>query len=508
MAGRDGASVTLDRDFVIGEVDKRIFGSFIEHMERVVYGGIYEPGHPLADEDGFRRDIIALVREMDIPFVRYPGGNFVSGYNWLDGIGPVEQRPKRLELAWIAVETNRVGVNEFMSWSRKAGTEVNMAVNLGTQGVDSARHLVEYCNHPGGSTWSDLRKSHGHADPYGIRTWCLGNEMDGPWQISNRSGDEYGRIASQAGKVMKKVDPRIELVACGSSNDRIASYPEWDSVVLDYTYDIADYISLHVYYSGVGTDSRTYLARALDMDRQIKTIAATCDYVKAKKRSKKTLYLSFDEWGLWSEQERANRDRWTWRWEDANAVSEGMYSFEDALVAGSMLLTLLNNADRVKIACQAQLVNHLSLINCAEGGRSWRQTIFYPFKHTSLYGRGTALRPVVDSPSYETKDYGSVPLLDIAAVLKADGGELTLFAVNRDLEKPLMMEALLRGFGKYRLAEHIVYESADLKAGNNLHNPDRVVPHAGRGCAVEGERVKAALPRASWNVIRLGRTKD
>ncbi len=495
------AKVVIDRDFVIGAVDPRIFGSFVEHMERVVYGGIYEPGHPLADEEGFRKDIIGLVREMGIPIVRYPGGNFLSGYNWLDGIGPRDRRPRQLDLAWIAVESNEIGLNEFLAWSRKAGTEVNMAVNLGTQGIDAARHIVEYCNHSGGSTWSDLRKAHGHAAPYGIRTWCLGNEMDGPWQIGSRTAQEYGRIAAQAGMVMKKVDRDIELVACGSSNDRIGSYPEWDSVVLDHTYDVADYISLHIYYSGVGSDTPTYLARTLDMDRQIKTIVAACDLARAKKRSRKTMYLSFDEWGLWSEEERAHRNAWSWRWEDANAISEGMYSFEDALVAGSMLLTLLNNADRVRIACQAQLVNHLSLFNCAKGGASWKQTLFYPFKHASLYGRGTALRCVVDSPRYDTKEYGGVPLLDTAAV--AGDGTLTIFAINRDLEKPLVLETHLRGLGRQKLKEHIVYESDDLKAGNTLARPDAVVPRAGSGCVVDGERLRVALRRASWNVIRL-----
>src|ERR687898_1948280 len=201
------AKITIDPNFRIGEVDPRLYGSFIEHLGRAIYGGIYEPEHPTADDIGFRQDVLDLVRELDVPIIRYPGGNFVSGYDWEDGVGPVEERPRRLDLAWRTVETNQVGTNEFAAWAERAGAEVMMAINLGTRGVDAARNLVEYCNHPSGSHYSDLRRSHGVEDPHGVKVWCLGNEMDGPWQIGRKTPQEYGRLACEAAKAMKWVDP-------------------------------------------------------------------------------------------------------------------------------------------------------------------------------------------------------------------------------------------------------------------------------------------------------------
>lgn len=278
------ARVIVDKEYKIGEVDKRIYGSFIEHMGRAVYEGIYEPDHPQADENGFRKDVQALIKELQVPIIRYPGGNFLSGYNWEDGVGPVEKRPRRLDLAWQTTETNEVGTNEFLTWAKKVNTEVNMAVNLGTRGIDAACNLVEYCNHPKGSYWSDLRRSHGYEQPYGIKTWCLGNEMDGPWQIGHKTADEYGRLAAETAKVMKWVDPSIELVACGGSNSGMPTFIDWEAKVLEHTYEHVDYISLHTYYGNRDNNLPNYLARSMDLDHFIKSVAATCDYVKAKTR--------------------------------------------------------------------------------------------------------------------------------------------------------------------------------------------------------------------------------
>lgn len=502
MSLKKVATLFVDKEFKIGEIDKRIYGSFIEHMERVVYGGIYEPGHPLSDEQGFRKDVIELVRETQIPIFRYPGGNFLSGYNWEDGVGPVEKRPVKLDLAWIAFEKNIIGTNEFMQWAKKANTEVNMAVNLGTRGADEARNLVEYCNFKGGSYWSDLRISHGFKEPYKIKTWCLGNEMDGPWQIGHKTADEYGRLALESGKLMKWTDHDIELVVCGSSNSKIETYPQWDAVVLDHTYPVADMISLHTYYEKGDGDTPSFLAHGIDMDRQIKTIISACDYVKAKKRSNKTIYLSFDEWGIWNKEERASRSKWTFRWDNANAISEGSYSFEDALLTGSIMMTLINNSDRVKMACQAQLINHLSLINCAPGGRAWKQTIFYPFLHASLYGRGTALLNELKCASYETKDQGEVKYIDSAVVFNEEKNELTIFALNRDVENDIVLDCQLRGFNEFAPIEHIAYENYDLDAKNSLEN-DSVIPCVKKDIDIDGNSVKVQLTKASWNVIRL-----
>lgn len=501
MSETKTAKMVLDRDFKIGEVDKRIYGSFIEHLGRAVYGGIYEPGHPAADEMGFRKDVIDLVKQLNVPIIRYPGGNFVSGYNWEDGVGPVEMRPRRLELAWTTVETNKIGTNEFAEWAKKVGSEVMMAVNLGTRGADAARNLVEYCNHPEGSYWSDLRKSHGAKEPHKIKTWCLGNEMDGPWQIDHKTANEYGRVACESAKVMKWVDPTIELVACGSSNTGMPTFPEWEATVLDHTYEHIDYISLHNYYGNHENDTANFVAKSLDMDVFIKTVISTCDYIKAKKRSKKTINLSFDEWNVWFHSNEA--DKKIDRWSIAPPQLEDVYNLEDAMVVGCLLITMLKHADRLKMACMAQLVNVIAPIMTTNGGSSWRQTIFYPYMHTSVFGRGTVLNPIISSPVYDSKEFCDVPYLESVAVLSENKDELTIFAVNRDLENSLILECDARNFDKFKVVEHIILENDNIKAVNTELHPNTVTPHNRGNAAISDGHITATLPKFSWNVIRL-----
>lgn len=498
------ARMVVDESFKIAEIDPRIYGSFIEHLGRAVYGGIYEASHPAADSKGFRNDVKNLIQELNVPIIRYPGGNFVSGYNWEDGVGPVEHRPKRLELAWRTVEPNLVGTNEFAEWTREIGSEVMMAVNLGTRGVDAARNLLEYCNHPGGSYWSDLRRSHGYEQPHRIKTWCLGNEMDGPWQIGQKTPQEYGRLAYETAKAMRLVDPTIELVSCGSSNTAMPTFPEWEAVSLDHTYDVVDYVSLHQYYGNRDNDSANFLARSMDMEHFIRTVTATCDYVKAKKRSKKTMYLSFDEWNVWyhSNDADAKLEPWT----VGPPQLEDIYNFEDALLVGSMLITMLRHADRVKMACLAQLVNVIAPIMTENGGRAWKQTIFYPYLHASRYGRGVSLQPIVHSPKYDAQDYTDVPYLDSAVVYREEEEEITIFAVNRHLEESLDLECDVRGFENYRVSEHIVLEHDDLKAVNTA-DEEKVKPHNRGNAECRDGYVHARLSKASWNVITLRKAK-
>jgi alpha-N-arabinofuranosidase len=497
------ATMVLDKDYKVGQVDERIYGAFIEHLGRAIYGGIYEPDHPLADENGFRTDVIKLVKELRVPIIRYPGGNFVSGYNWEDGIGPREDRPRRLELAWRTVETNQVGTNEFIQWARKAGTQPMMAVNLGTRGIDAARNLVEYCNHPGGTYWSDLRKTHGYKNPHGIKTWCLGNEMDGSWQIGHKTAQEYGRIACEAAKVMKWVDPSIELAVCGSSHIHMPTFGAWEATVLEHTYDYIDYISLHQYYGNQDDDTANYLARTMDMDLFIKSVISICDYAKAKGRKKKDIHLSFDEWNVWYHSNES--DKKIEPWSIAPSQLEDVYNFEDALLVGSMLITLLKNAHRVKIACMAQLVNVIAPIMTENLGRAWRQTIYYPYLHASLYGRGCVLNPVISSPLYDSEDYNDVPYLDATAVMDEEKQILTILAVNRSLEDNLLLDCDIRSFEGYAVQEHIVLEHEDLKAYNTADNPDNVKPHSGGNAQVRDGQMTAILSKASWNVIRLSK---
>ncbi len=495
------AKISLHKNFTTGKIDERIFGSFIEHLGRAIYTGIYEPGHPTADKNGFRQDVIELVKELDVPIVRYPGGNFVSGYNWEDGVGPVEKRPKRAELAWRTIETNKVGTNEFIEWAKTVDTEVMMAVNLGTSGIDAARNLLEYCNHPGGSYYSDLRKEHGYEKPHDIKTWCLGNEMDGPWQIGHKTADEYGRLALETARAMKQVDPSIELVACGSSHRNMPTFAEWESAVLDHTYEYVDYLSLHAYYGNSDNDLPNYLAQSIDMDLFIKSVVSICDYIKAKKRSNKTINLSFDEWNVWFHSKEV--DKKIEPWTIAPPQLEDIYTFEDALLVGLMLITLLKHADRVKIACLAQLVNVIAPIMTREDGEAWRQTIFYPFYHASKYGRGIVLQSIIDSPTYDCKDFRGVPVLDAVTVLNEETDDLTIFAVNRGREDDLDLICNLKGFTDYKVIEHLVLEHVDIKATNTEENPDNVKPHRNGNSSFNDGFLKANLPKISWNVIRL-----
>jgi alpha-N-arabinofuranosidase len=492
--------MTVHREFTTGEVDKRIYGSFIEHLGRAVYGGIYEPGHPEADEQGFRKDVLGLVRELDVPIVRYPGGNFVSGYNWEDGVGPAEKRPARQDLAWMTLEPNKFGTNEFVQWARRANSQVMMAVNLGTRGPDAARNLVEYCNFPEGTAWSDLRRSHGFRKPHNIKLWCLGNEMDGPWQICHRTAAEYGRIAAEAAKVMKWTDPSIELVACGSSNARMPSFGNWEAEVLDHVYDYADYVSLHIYFGNRDNDTPNFLGKSLEMDSFIKTVAGICDLAKAKRHSNKTVNLSFDEWNVWFHSNDA--DKKIEKWTVAPPQLEDIYTMEDALVAGCMLITLLKNADRVKVACLAQLVNVIAPVMTENGGRAWRQSIFYPFMHASKYGRGTVLRCPVQSEKYDSKEYSGVPYLETVAVHNEEKEALTIFAVNRNLSESLELETGIHGFDGYRPVEHITLNNPDLKAVNSPQG-ETVKPAVLPPGSLDGTLLRTLLPPASWNVIRL-----
>ncbi len=497
------AKIILDKDFEVGKIDERLYGSFIEHLGRAVYGGIYEPDHETADELGFRKDVMDMVSKLGVPIVRYPGGNFVSGFNWEDSVGPVENRPHRLDLAWFTTETNEVGLHEFAEWAKKADSEIMYAINLGSRGPENARDIVEYANHPSGSKFSEMRIANGRKEPFGIKLWCLGNEMDGPWQMGQKTAKEYGRVANEAAKMMKWVDPSIELVACGSSSSEMDTFGSWEYEMLDECYENIDYVSLHRYYANPTGDTPGFLARTMDMDEFIKTVVAICDAVKGKKHSKHTVNLSFDEWNVWYHSREQDNEIWKQdKWNRALPLLEDIYNFEDALLVGSMLITLLKNADRVKVACLAQLVNVIAPIMTRNGGGCWAQTIFYPFMHASKYGRGTALKTLVDSPVYSCTDYDNVPYIDATATV-AEDGSVTVFCVNRDMEEDFELELDIRSFGELKITDHILLHHDDVKAVNAEENPDNVAPTKGPGGSVENGKLTVKIPALSWNVIRL-----
>jgi len=511
------AHVLMDRDFTIGTTDKRLFGAFIEHLGRCVYGGLFEPGHPTADAQGFRQDVMALVRELAPTIMRYPGGNFVSGYNWEDGVGPVEQRPARLDYAWLSTEPNTFGTNEFIDWCRMADIEPMMAVNLGTRGPDEAGRFIEYCNHPGGTALSDLRRKHGWEQPHGIKFWCLGNEMDGPWQTGAKTAHEYGRIAVEAAKIMRWVDPSIELAACGSSGRNMSTFGAWEDTVLEHTFNEVEWISLHTYLNNYADDTAAFLASPDLMDSFIEEVVAIADAVAARRRSSKRIMLSFDEWNVWYRTRRRTGNRTRPGWPVAPPILEEIYDMQDALAFGGACISLLNHADRVRAASLAQLVNVIAPIMTETGGDAWRQTIFWPFKHMSQHGRGEVLRTIVKSETYSTAYHDprsltdppiampAVPYLKLAAVHTPEG--LTIYALNRDLERPLQMTADIRGFSSLELVAAETLHDADLKASNTQEQPDRIYPGKLENVSVEAGRVVADLPPASWTMLRLAASK-
>jgi alpha-N-arabinofuranosidase len=493
------AKLTVNAAFEISRIDPRIYGTFLEHMGRAVYGGIYEPSHETADANGFREDVKELVRELGTPLIRYPGGNFLSGYNWEDGIGAKENRPKRLDLAWKTVETNEVGLHEFAQWANDVGAEINMAVNLGTRSIDAARNIVEYCNHPNGTYWSDLRRENGAEEPFKIKTWCLGNEMDGPWQIGGKTAEEYGRLAAECAKVMKWVDDSIELVVCGSSYDGMPTFAEWEATVLEHTYEHVDYLSLHSYYGNQKNDVRNYLAKSVGMDNFIKNVVAICDYIKAKKKSGKTIYLAFDEWNIWYHSHE--KDSKNAPWQQAPPILEDIYNFEDSLLLGCLLITLLKNCDRVKIACLAQLVNVIAPI-MTDKDTAWRQTTFYPFMQAALHGHGVVLRNNLDVPVYDCDEFKAVPYVESVVIHNGEKNEIIIFAVNR-ADEQMELTAELQGFAPASVIEFSEISGHDLKQTNTKESSP-VVPKASQSAEIASGSLKAALNPLSWNVIRIG----
>ena len=499
------AKVTAHKDYQIARIDDRLYGGFIEHIGRAIYSGIYEPGHPTARPNGMRGDVIDLVRELKVPIVRYPGGNFVSAYNWEDGVGPREKRPVRLDLAWHTSETNEVGLHEFQEWCDEVGTELMLAINLGSRGLDDARNYVEYVNGPTGSYWGDMRKANGRAEPFGVKVWCLGNEMDGPWQVGHKTAHEYGRLANEVAKTLRAFDKTLELVACGSSNSDMKTYPEWEREVLEHTYEAVDYISLHMYANNRAKDTANYLAVSEKLDNYVATIASTIRLVKANKRSKHDVKISFDEWNVWYHSRAADRVvlDGLQGWPQGPRILEDAYIFEDVLQVALFLNTFIRRSDVVRIACIAQLINAIAPIMTEPGGPAWKQTIYYPYAFASLYGRGTALHLIVNSPGYDSTVADNVPYVDVAGVDNEEEGIATFFIVNRHGTETIELELGLQGFGAGRIIDHQVMTHERLEAVNTLQRPDTVVPRKGAGATVEGGTLSLQLPPYSYQMVRV-----
>lgn len=499
------AHLTVDPHFVVGTINRRIFGSFVEHLGRCVYDGIFEPGHPEADDNGFRRDVIQLVRELGVSTIRYPGGNFVSGYRWEDGVGPREDRPRRLDLAWHSTETNEIGLDEFAIWLREVDCELMYAVNLGTRGVQEALDVLEYANIRSGTELSERRIANGAVEPYGVRMWCLGNEMDGPWQLGHGTPREYGRLAVKTARAMRQIDPTLELVACGSSSAQTPTFAEWERIVLEETYDEVDYISCHAYYEPIGGDYGSFLASAVNMDHFIDTVVATADHVKALRRSSKTINVSFDEWNVWYLSRYNEVDRITdvTQWPVAPRLLEDVYSVVDAVVFGNLLISLLRHADRVTAASLAQLVNVIAPIRTEPGGASWRQTTFFPFAVTSRLARGVSLELKLECPTYKTDRHGVVPVVDAVATHDESTGDAAIFLVNRSLEEAaeVVVDTSILGDVQILSAESLWDD--DIHAANTAEQPNRVALRPNESARIDEGALRITLPPVSWTAVSI-----
>jgi alpha-N-arabinofuranosidase len=496
------AELTIDPAFVVAPVSRRTFGSFVEHLGRCVYTGIFEPGHPDADERGFRRDVLSLIRELGVTTVRYPGGNFVSGYRWEDGVGPVAERPRRLDLAWHSTEPNTFGLDEFMAWAKLAGVEPMLAMNLGTRGVQEAIDLLEYCNTVGGTAFSDLRRRNGIAEPYRVKMWCLGNELDGPWQIGGKTAREYGLLAGQTARAMRMIDPELELVACGSSGRWMPSFGTWEREVLENCYDAVDFISAHAYYHEVDSDLGSFLASAVDMDRFIESVVASCDQVGAARKISKKIMISFDEWNVWYQDREESKLPTGDDWPVAPHLLEDQYNVADAVVVGSLLISLLRHSDRVRSACLAQLVNVIAPIMAESGGPAWRQTSYHPFALTARHAKGEVLQVPIRSGSYHTAKYGDVPLVDAVATRDPETGQAALFAVNRSTTEPVLLTANVRGLGATRILESVELSNPDPYRRATLQDSTSVVPKPLPAELSDGT-LQTTLPPVSWALLRL-----
>ncbi len=499
------ASVTVDPAFTVGPVRPRTFGSFVEHLGRCVYTGIHEPGHPTADSEGFRGDVLELTRELGVTTVRYPGGNFVSGYRWEDGIGPVAERPRRLDLAWHSTEPNLVGVDEFVRWCRAAGVEPMMAVNLGTRGVQEALDLLEYCNGTGDTALANLRRANGAEEPYGIRMWCLGNEMDGPWQIGHKTAEEYGRLAAETARAMRMIDPDLVLVACGSSGSGMPTFGEWERIVLTESYEQVDMVSAHAYYYEEDGDLASFLASPVDMDHFIESVVAPADAVRAAGKHSKRIAISFDEWNVWYQKRAESKVPEGDDWPVAPVLLEDRYNVADAVVVGGLLISLLRHSDRVHAASLAQLVNVIAPIMTEPGGRSWRQTIFHPFALTARHAAGEVLRLAVAAPTVETAKFGSVSALDAVATHDPATGDVVVFVVNRSTTDELELAVDVRGLGDLRVVEALTLANPDHTWQATADDAEAVLPRPNGSATVEGERVEAVLPAVSWSMLRLAK---
>lgn len=495
VASQLPAQIFLDTNRVISPISPLVFSGFLEHMGRAVYEGIYDPASPLADERGFRKDVLEVLREINYRSIRYPGGNFLSGYRWTDGVGPREQRPRRRDLAWQSIETNQFGTDEFMQFCQAIGAAPMLGVNLGTGSIQEAADLVEYCNAPVGTQYADMRAANGHPEPYGVKLWCLGNEMDGPWQIGHLDAVAYAKKAREAAKMMRLHDPSIQLVSCGSSSTWMPTYPEWDRIVLEGCWDVVDFHSMHYYARNDENDTPSYLALSAEFEAYVDTLSGVLRYVQALQRSNHRVYLSWDEWNVWYKDTSGNG-----QWTEAPHLSEEVYNLEDALVVAQWLNVFLRRADILKIACVAQIVNTISPIHTTPDGLL-KHTTYYPILLFSKLASGLSLDVAVNAPLYTTNKFGDMPVLDVSASYDPSTKTGAVFIVNRSLSESVPVELIWQDGVPNQICGAHQLSGTDPKAYNSFANPQNIAVHSVPKPVLDDKRASLVLPPLSFTVL-------
>ena len=533
------ARVTIHPDYRVGSVDRRLFSAFLEPIGNWVDGGIWNPLHASADNMGFRTDIMSAMKQANIPAVRLPGGNFTSGWVWEDSIGPVEKRKAHLDLAWRQYQNNRIGHDEYLEWARRANVNAMYTINMGTADINSAMRCVEYSNHPGGTYWSDLRAANGYPEPHRVKTWYLGNEMDGPWQIGSWSKSPlgYGIKVNETSKVMKWIDPSIETIVSGSSMFRNASYPQWDVDVLEQCYENVDYLSLHYYHDAPPGNYAALLNGSTIFEEMINTEISVCDYVKSKLRTPKTMMISFDEYAChfgqpgkqapgrtgyippenYGEFTPENLNRPFRHPNERNKKKGSKHEGEmlRALSSAALIMVFLRHADRVKIGCMTGAIRGAIAF---DDEHVWKSGLYYTYTLLNQYSYGTALLPAVQAPTFnvdgyrlsermQAPEYEQVPYIEAAAVQNDEKEEVNIFLINRNWEEDLSVELDVRGFEGYQLLEHIELQNEDLEAYNTFEMPNNVVPRINTETSYHQGSIQLRAKKLSFNVIRLGKVK-
>lgn len=500
------ARIKIDLDRTIGQVDKHIYGNFVEHLGRCVYGGIYDEGSKLSDNKGYRKDVMAAVTDLKPSIIRYPGGNFVSNYNWLDGVGPKAERPPRLELAWGTLEPNTFGTNEFMDYAKTVGTEPYITVNMGTGTIEEARRWVEYCNVKDGPYYAELRKKHGYPEPYNVKYWALGNEMDGTWQMGHMNAEDYTKKAREAAKLMIRTSPGIKLVAAGSSNYREGADPDyWNHTILNELKDVIDFIALHIYVGNPDSNYYNFMSTPLVLEQRTKIVKGMIDLVMQstnRPTGRDPIYIAWDEYNVWFRARRGAAAT------GKNALEE-KYDLEDALVIAGFLNAIIRNADIVKMANMAQLVNVIAPIFTNETGM-FKQTIFYPLQLFSNNAYGTSLNTFVDCKTYSTEKFHiglgetttqqkNVPYLDVSATYNE--GELILNVVNRNKDEAITTDIVSQSgafSGAFKVYE---VNGPDIKSTNNF-DKETVKTTEKTALHANGNKITYTFPPHSFTMIK------